>query len=142
MVFPLYSLFDTVLMPLVLLFLSYFSAALPPFSSFFQSAWNHGCTLPTELFPHPIRLPNIHSRLVFVRLSVLPSVSIRRDPLHLCSFLTKPEGFFQFRCPLMQPSGPLALPHTFLLSILSFGEPVLSAFYFNIKHCSLQHLLW
>lgn len=51
LVFPLYSLFDTILMPFVLLFLNCFSAALPPFCSFFQSAWNPGCTSPVS-FSH------------------------------------------------------------------------------------------
>lgn len=111
--------------------LQLFSVSLEP--------WLH---FPTKLFSRPIRLPNIHSCLIFVRLSVLSTFSICGDPLHLCSFLSKLEGFFQFRCPLMQSSGPLALPHIFFLSILSFGEPVLSAFYCNTKQRSLQHLFW
>lgn len=138
LVLPLYSLCDTVLLPLVLLFLSGFSAALPQFSGFFQSTWKHGYTFHPELFPNPIRLPNIHSQLAFIRLSLLSSFSMRWDPLHWCSFLAKSEVFLPFRSSLMWLSGWLALPHTFFLSTLSFGEPVLSAFYFYLKHCSFS----
>lgn len=78
-----------------------------------------------QLFPYPIRLPNIHSWPVFLILSLLPRFSIHSSNLHWHSFLAKPESSFQFRLPLMQSSGPLSRCHIFFLSTLSFGERVL-----------------
>lgn len=84
------------------------------------------------LFSHPSGLPNIHSCLCQTFCFICFQCLWR--PPSPVFFSSQAGGLLSVQMPLMQSPGLLALPHIFFLSVLPFGEPLLSAFYFSIKH--------